>query len=128
MTHLVPGDILRHRGPALLVAGIDGWDGETLRCRAAGEGPWTWPVMLEGAAQAAGLAAGLQPRGLPARAVVAEYRDVVLHAAAHAGPIRFVARVERRVLHFWRCRVEVRGASGALLLEGSVALAPEPAA
>lgn len=128
MTHPAPADVLRHRGPALLVAGIDGWDGETLRCRAAGAGPWPWPVMLEGAAQAAGLAAGHHPRGLAARAVVAEYRDVVLHAAAHAGPIRFVARVERRVLHFWRCHVEVRDAAGALLLEGTVALAPEPAA
>ncbi len=32
-----------------------------------------------------------------------------------------------RVLHFWRCRVEVRDAAGALLLEGTVTLAPEPA-
>jgi predicted hotdog family 3-hydroxylacyl-ACP dehydratase len=128
MTRVAPAEILRHRGPALLVGAIDGWDGETLRCRAAGAGPWSWPAMLEGAAQTAGLAAGLRPRGLPADAVVAEYRDVVLHAGAHAGPIRFVARVERRVLHFWRCRVEVRDAAGALLLEGTVALAPEPAA
>ena len=62
-----------------------------------------------------------------AAALVAEYRDVRVHAAAHAGPLRFAARLERRVLHFWRCRVEVRDAAGTLLLEGTVTLAPEPA-
>jgi len=50
-----------------------------------------------------------------------------VHATTHAGPLRFAAHLERRVLHFWRCRVEVRDAAGALLLEGSVTLAPEPA-
>jgi len=127
MTCPAPAEILHHRGPALLVGDIEGWDGERLRCRASGAGPWSWPRMLEAAAQAAGLAAGLRPRGLPVRAVVAEYRDVVLHVARHPGPIRLAARVERRVLHFWRCRVEVRDAGGALLLEGTVTLAPAPA-
>ncbi len=81
-----PADLLRHRGPALVVDAIDGFDGATLRCR-AGAARRPWPALLEGAAQAAGLAAG----------------------------------------HFWRCRVEVRDAAGALLLEGTVTLAPEPA-
>ena len=118
--------LLRHRGRALVVDAIDGWDGATLRCR-AGAAPRPWPALLEGAAQAAGLAAGLRPGGLSRRAVVAEYRDVRVHATTHAGPLRFAAHLERRVLHFWRCRVEVRDAAGALLLAGCVTLAPEPA-
>ena len=128
MTDLTPAAILRHRGPALVVDTIDGWEGETLHCRATDPGPWSWPAMLEGAAQAAGLAAGLRPRGLSSHAVVAEYRDVRVHAATHTGPLRLAARVQRRILHFWRCRVRVRDAAGTLLLEGSVSLAPEPAA
>jgi len=127
MTLPAPGELLRHRGAALLVDTIEGWDGEILRCRAPGDGPWSWPAMLESAAQTAGLAAGLRPRGLSPRAVIAEYRDVRVHAARHAGALCVAARVERRVLHFWRCRVEVRDAAGALLLEGAVTLAPEPA-
>src|SRR5207247_11253658 len=90
-----PADILRHRGAALVVDAIDGFDGETLRCRATGAGPWPWPALLEGAAQAAGLAAGLRPRGLSSRAVVAEYRDVRVHAATHARPLRFTAGLRR---------------------------------
>ena len=121
-----PADLLRHRGPALVVDAIDGFDGATLCCR-AGAARRPWPALLEGAAQAAGLAAGLRPGGLSRHALVAEYRDVRVHAAAHAGPLRFAARLERRVLHFWRCRVEVRDAAGTLLLEGTVTLAPEPA-
>src|SRR5689334_3179212 len=99
MTLPAPGALLRHRGPALLVDAIEGWDGTTLRCRAAGEGPWLWPAMLESAAQTAGLAAGLRERGLSPHAVIAEYRDVHVHGARHAGPLHLVARVERRLLH-----------------------------
>jgi SAM-dependent methyltransferase len=128
MTPSTPGEVLRHRGPALLVGGIERFDGETLCCTSSSRGPWSWPHMLEGAAQCAGLLAGLQPRGLSQRALIAEYRGILVHAAEHAGAIRFVARIERRVLHFWRCRIEARAADGLVLLEGSVTLAPEPAA
>jgi hypothetical protein len=80
--------------------------------------------MLEGAAQSAGLLAGLQKDGLGNRAVIAEYTGVVVHAAEHAGPLRFTARIERRILGCWRCRVEVRDAQDGLLLAGKVTLAP----
>jgi hypothetical protein len=81
--------------------------------------------MLEGAAQCAGLLAGLQPGGPGNTAVIAEYRAVAVHVRSHAGPLAFVAHLERRLLHFWRCRVEVRAADDALLLEGSITVAPE---
>jgi hypothetical protein len=95
-----------------------------LVCAGRGPEPWRWAAMLEGAAQTAGLLAGLQPGGPDDRAVIAEYRDVVVHAPAHTGPVRFVARLERRVLDAWRCRVEVRDVAGAVLLEGRVTVAP----
>jgi hypothetical protein len=80
--------------------------------------------MLEGAAQSAGLLAGLQKDGLSNRAVIAEYTGVVVHAAEHRGPLRFTAYLERRILGCWRCRVEVLDAHGRLLLGGKVTLAP----
>ena len=126
MSAPAPHALLRHRGPALLVSAVEDFRGDSLSCASRGSGPWRWPQMLEGAAQSAGLLAGLQPGGVPNTALIAEYRDVVVHAAAHAGPIRFVARLERRLLHFWRCSVEARAAGGAVLLEGSVTLAPGP--
>jgi hypothetical protein len=126
-TDRTPAELLRHRGPALLVGAIEAFAGDTIACASRGDGPWRWPLVLEGAAQAAGLLAGLRG-GVSQRAVIAEYRGVVVHAERHEGPVRFVARVERRLLHFWRCRIEARDAAGGLLLEGLVTVAPGPAA
>ena len=60
----------------------------------------------------------------PRAPVIAEYRDVVVRKASHRGPLRFVAVVERRVLHCWRCAFEVHDGRGAILLTGRVTLAP----
>lgn len=122
---MTPSTLLRHRPPALLLAAIEGRDGATLRCTSVVDGPWPWPRMLEGAAQTAGLLAGFQPGGPENTAVIAEYRDVHLHAAAHPGPLTFHAALERRVLQFWRCRCEVRARDGTLLLDGRVTISPE---
>jgi hypothetical protein len=86
--------------------------------------------MLEGAAQAAGLLAGLQPGGPSNRAVIAEYRRVRVLAPTHVGPLRFVARVDRRILDCWRCHIEARAGDGTVLMDGLVTVAPaarEPA-
>ena len=123
MTRRTAAELLRHRGPALLVGTIDAFGGDTIACVSSREGLWPWPLVLEGAAQAAGLLTGLHG-GISNRAVIAEYRDVVVHAERHEGAVRFVARIERQVLHFWRCRVEARGPSGGLLLEGEITIAP----
>jgi hypothetical protein len=120
-----PGDFMPHRPPALLVGRIERFDGAALRCGSAHDRLWHWSDLLEGAAQCAGLLAGLQPGG-PRRSVIAEYRDVALHVAGHPGAVRFEARLERRVLRFWRCRVEVRDAEHRLLLAGAVTVAPDP--
>lgn len=127
MTARDPATLLRHRPPALLVAAIESFTGDTLACAGVARPHWTWPELLEGGAQTAGLLAGLQPRGLVATAVIAEYRDVVVHAPGHAGSVRFGARLGRRVLGFWRCHLEARDAAGTLLLAGEVTLAPGPA-
>lgn len=119
-----PRDLLPHREPALLLGAVERFDGDLLRCGSERAGTWHWADILEGAAQCAGLLAGLQPGG-PRRSVIAEYRDVVLHAAEHVGPVRFQARLDRRLLHFWRCRVEARDADERLLLEGAVTVAPD---
>ena len=125
MSHPSPAALLEHRGPALLLGAIDAFDGHQLLCTSRGTGPWRWPEILEGAAQSAGLMAGMQPGGPSATAVIAEYRGVIVHAPSHAGTIRYAARLVRRLLHFWRCRIEARSVDGKLLLEGEVTLSPK---
>jgi predicted hotdog family 3-hydroxylacyl-ACP dehydratase len=119
-----PARLLRHRPPALLLERIAEFGGDRLRCTSRGAGPWRWAELLEGAAQSAGLLAGLQPGGPANTAVIAEYRSVGVHAATHTGAVAFVACLERRILDFWRCRVEARAADGTLLLDGRVTIAP----
>jgi hypothetical protein len=121
-----PAQVMRHRGAALLVDAIESREPQRLCCTSRGDGPWPWPRMLEGAAQTAGLLAGLQPGG-PFGGIVAQYRNVEVATREHPGPLRFVATFERRVLHFWRCRVEVRDRDGEVLLTGSVTIAAPPA-
>jgi len=119
-----PATLLRHRPPAVLLREVIDFSGERLVATSNGVGPWTWPALLEGGAQAAGLLAGAQPGGLSDRAVIADYRNVGIHALTHDGAVRFTATLDRRVMQFWRCRVEVHDAGGALLLDGMVTLAP----
>jgi len=119
--------MLRHRPPALLLARVETFDGGSLACAAGGRASWRWPDVLEAAAQCAGLLAGLQPGGPGDRAVIAEYREVRVHAPTHDGPLAVHARLDRRVLRFWRCRVEARAADGRLLLDGTVTVASDAA-
>jgi hypothetical protein len=124
MTFPDPATLLRHRPPAVLVREVVEFDGQRLVATSNGIGPWTWPALLEGGAQAAGLLAGSQPDGLSNRAVIADYRSVGIHALAHEGAVRFTAMLDRRVMQFWRCRIAVHDAAGTLLLDGMVTLAP----
>jgi hypothetical protein len=124
MTFPDPAALLRHRPPAVLVGEVVAFTGERLVCASNGRGPWHWPQLLEGAAQTAGLLAGAQQDGLSDRAVIADYRGVRLAALSHQGAVRFTATIDRRVLQFWRCRVEARADDDTLLLEGMVTLAP----
>jgi hypothetical protein len=124
MTLPRPASLLRHRPPALLLGDIESFNGTGLTCASNGAGPWEWPRLLEGAAQCAGLLAGMQPGGPPNTAVIAAYDGIVVRAARHAGPVRFVARIERRIVGFWRCHCEAQSADGMALLEGSVTIAP----
>jgi hypothetical protein len=123
MTLPSPAAVLRHRPPALLLGSVTALDGDSIRCRTVEAGPWPWPRMLEAAAQAAGLLVGTRPGGIGNRAVVAEYRDVVIHVATDAGPVDVAAWLGRRVLAYWRCHLAAY-AGGRLLLEGRVTLAP----
>jgi predicted hotdog family 3-hydroxylacyl-ACP dehydratase len=128
---LDPAVLLRHRPPALLLTSVDDVARDRLRCTAAPsvQRTWRWPEMLEAGAQAAGLLGGLQRDGLDAGLVIAEYRDVHVHADRHDGPLRLFASLGRKALGFRRCRVEVRSAGDdALLLEAVVTLAPGGAA
>lgn len=125
MTRLAPGSLLRHRPPALLLGAVEGHGSGHLVCRGIDARRWPWPRLLEGTAQTAGLLAGLQGGGPTEHAVIAEYRDVALLVDAHRGAVRFHARLERRLAHFWRCRCEARAAGGRLLLAARVTLAPE---
>ena len=124
MTLPAPAALLRHGPKARLVGAIERLDAAGLACASRGAGAWPWPRMLEGAAQAAGLLVGITEPEAPRTPVIAEYRDVVVPAASHRGRLKFVAALERRVLHCWRCTFEVRTARGRVLLSGRVTLAP----
>ncbi len=115
--------LLRHRPPALLLDAIVAFDGARLACSGR-DGGWRWAQLLEGAAQTAGLLAGLQQEGVDNTAVIAEYRDVRIHVARYDGTPRFSASLDRRLLQFWRCRCEVRAADDTLLLTTDVTVAP----
>jgi hypothetical protein len=119
-----PAALLRHGPEARLVASIERLDAGGIACASRGGGAWAWPRMLEGAAQAAGLLVGISETAAPRAPVIAEYRDVTVLAPSHRGPLRFVAALERRVLHCWRCTFEVETTRGRVLLRGRVTLAP----
>lgn len=121
MTFPHPGDWLRHRDAALVVDGIEAWDGRSVRCRGAA-GSWTWSRLLEGAAQAAGIACALRDPAWRGGIVVAEYRDVVLDAERHEGAVRFTAHVERPLLAYRRCAAAASAPDGRPLLRARVTL------
>lgn len=120
-----PATLLRHRPPAVLVREVIALTPERLVATSNGTGPWSWPALLEGGAQAAGLLAGTQVDGLTNRAVIADYRHVRIGAASHAGAVRFTATIDRRIMQFWRCRIEVHDEADRLLLQATVTLAPQ---
>ena len=123
MTFPSPAAVLRHRPPALLLETVSALDAGSIRCHCVDGDVWPWPRVLEAAAQAAGLLVGTRPAGIGNRAVVAEYRDVVIHVAEVPGPVDVTAWIDRRVLGYWRCRFAAHAAD-RLLLEGRVTLAP----
>jgi hypothetical protein len=123
MTMIVPATLLRHRPPALTLGPIVTRADRRLVCRGVDAGRWPWPRLLEGAAQVAGLLAGLQPDGPGPGAVIAEFRDIVVPVTGHRGAVRLDARLERRLAQFWRCRCEARSPRGALLLAARVTVA-----
>lgn len=121
-----PASRLRHRGPALLLARIESWDGRRVCCRGARR-PWSWTALLEAAAQASGIACGLAEGGWTRGGVVAEYRDVDVRCDAWEGEVTLTAEVERRVLAFRRCRATVVARDGRTLLRAQITLVPDEA-
>jgi hypothetical protein len=119
-----PATWLRHRPPALVVDGIEGWDGAVAECRGA-PGDWSWSRLLEGAAQTAGIACALEDAAWRGGAIVAEYRDVEVLAERHRGEVRFAAQAERVVLAYRRCRTTATAADGTPLLRALVTLLPD---
>lgn len=117
-----PATRLQHRGAAVLLAALEARDGEVLYARGRSLPAWTWPRVLEAAAQCAGLACGLDD-GLES-GVVAEYRDVEICGGPTVGEIRLAASRLRRVLDFRRYRIAAWTATGDLLLTAEVTLAP----
>lgn len=119
-----PGALLRHRPPAVMLERLVAQTDTTLHA----VGPpreWTWPQLLEGCAQTAGLLAGMTSAGVDAQAVIAEYRDLVLpRAEPFTGAPHFEATFDRRVLGFCRYRIRACDADGVEWLRGLVTLSP----
>lgn len=124
MTFPSPSAWLRHRGPALVIDTIDAWDGTWVECGAR-DAAWAWPRLLEGAAQAAGIACALADERWRSGAVVAEFRDVEIRGERHRGPVRFRARSERVVLAYRRCRAVAATPAGTTLISAHVTLLPD---
>lgn len=121
-----PAAALRHGPEALLLERLEtGADGALVAVTRAGD--WTWPRMLEAGAQAAGLACGLARDGLANTAVTAEYRDVRIVVPHASGLLQLRPRLERRLLHFRRCAVEVCDERGRTLVTARITLAPRRA-
>jgi len=119
-----PADVLRHGPEALLLERLEtGADGGLIAV-SRHEDSWTWPRMLEAAAQAAGLACGLGGDGLANTAVTAEYRDVRIVVPESAGRVVVRPRLERRILRFRRCLVEVQDEAARTLVRARITLAP----
>ena len=123
MSPIVPSALLRHRPPAVALGSVVTREPRHLVCWGIDARRWPWPRLLEGAAQAAGLLAGLQPDGPGPGAVIAEFRDVVVPVTEHHGAVQLDARLERRLAQFWRCRCEARTERGDLLLEARITVA-----
>jgi hypothetical protein len=126
MTFPPPSAWLRHRGPALVVERIAGWDGRVACCTGAAD-DWRWHRLLEGSAQTAGIACAIDDDAWRGGAIVAEYRDVEILAESHRGPVRFEAGLDRALLGYRRCRASAMTTDGAPLLHAVVTLLPDRA-
>ena len=110
-----------HRDPIVFVDTVESYQPGAIVCSSRITGPWDWPQMLEGAAQCAGILVGLEHEH---ESVVAQYRHMAIHGLVHVGALRFAARRERRFLGFYECHIEVRDLPGAIIISGSLTLAP----
>jgi 3-hydroxymyristoyl/3-hydroxydecanoyl-(acyl carrier protein) dehydratase len=102
-----PGELLRHRGPALLIEQVTDFSGDTLLCQAVSHEEWGWPAILEAAAQCAGLLTGMQQDGQPSERVVAAYEDLVVSRLSHRGALQLRASQLRSVLGMQKSLLEV---------------------
>jgi hypothetical protein len=126
VAHPPPSQLLRHRAPALLVDEIESVHDAALTCLGHRR-HWHWLQLLDGAAQAAGMLTALLPDGLGPVRVVAAYDDVVLHAPAHDGPVRWTARSTRHTLGMPQLDVVARDPTDdRLLLTVRVTLSAPP--
>lgn len=121
---------LKHRGRALLIESDLG-DDEAGRavCVSVCPRDWHWPLLVDGAAQAAGLAAKRALGDSESTLVVVAYDRIELGHPARDAPILFRTRTVRRVRGMLQQEVEAFqrvGASIQKVAQLVVALAPLP--
>jgi len=121
---------LKHRGHALLLAcevEDDRSNDLERRFRSQHRDPWTWPLVLDAGAQAAGLLVKDLDRGFTGTLVVVAYDELQLELEPRAGTLLVRVSKIRRVLGMTQVGVVATdAATHEIRMRATVSLAPMP--
>lgn len=115
--------LLPHKPPARLVARLQALEGETLITKSEAHARWSWPPMLELAAQTGGLLSGLLSQSSGRAGVVATYDRLEVSALEAHGQLTCFAKKVRRFASFTQVHVQVLDQDRQVCLDGSCTLA-----
>src|SRR5437870_1932289 len=122
-----PADLLPHELPAVFIGKIQSVAPNFISCRATTCRTWTWPQLLEGSAQAAGLLLRLRHRdqsSIRPHYIVVGYDNVKIWSSTFKGLVCWDARRVREILDVTQFYSRAYDQSSTLILEATVALGP----
>jgi 3-hydroxymyristoyl/3-hydroxydecanoyl-(acyl carrier protein) dehydratase len=122
---------LKHRGAALLLRAEVPAPGEagSRRFASVERRPWVWPLLVDGAAQAAGLCAKDTLQDFDGTLVVVSYEQLLVDLGAFHGSVEYRVSSPRRIRGMLQLNVQARTVPAAEeVLSLRVTLAPLPAA